>query len=82
MNGKGSKPRPLSIPIDKFGEQWDSIFAKKTPKEWCKVYKTQIIDLDGWRVDSVPFDKPITEKEFKERLLTSTIALNAKTSRK
>jgi hypothetical protein len=27
--GKGSKPRPLSIPRKKFEENWDRIFGKK-----------------------------------------------------
>lgn len=28
-NGKGSKPRPLSISQDEFASNWDSIFSKK-----------------------------------------------------
>lgn len=27
--GKGSKPRPLSVPIDDFGDRWETIFGKK-----------------------------------------------------
>lgn len=27
--GKGSKPRPFSIPHDKFGSNWDRIFGNK-----------------------------------------------------
>jgi hypothetical protein len=30
MNGKGDKPRPLSIPMKEFDDKWDAIF--KTPK--------------------------------------------------
>ena len=29
---KGSKKRPLSIPIEKFGENYDHIFRKKPAK--------------------------------------------------
>jgi hypothetical protein len=36
MNGKGSKPRPLSVPQKQFDDNWDNIFKKpkkKTPKK-------------------------------------------------
>ena len=33
--GKGSKPRPLSVPRKKFDENWDRIFGKK-PKQKTK----------------------------------------------
>jgi hypothetical protein len=29
MNGKGSKPRPLSVSQEEFQKNWDEIFAKK-----------------------------------------------------
>jgi len=29
MNGKGSKPRPFSVKIEKYGQNWDEIFRKK-----------------------------------------------------
>lgn len=29
MNGKGSKPRPLSVPQKQFDESWDAIFGAK-----------------------------------------------------
>ena len=29
MNGKGDKPRPLSIPRKKFEDNWDKIFKPK-----------------------------------------------------
>lgn len=32
-NGKGDKPRPLGIPLDKFDNNWDSIFKKKDKDE-------------------------------------------------
>lgn len=31
-NGKGSKPRPFSIPLDKFSKNWNKIFGKKRDK--------------------------------------------------
>jgi hypothetical protein len=30
--GKGSKPRPLSVPRKKFDDNWDHIFGKKPKK--------------------------------------------------
>lgn len=29
MAGKGDKPRPLSVPRDKFESNWEKIFGKK-----------------------------------------------------
>ena len=29
MSGKGSKPRPLSVPRKQFDDNWDNIFGKK-----------------------------------------------------
>ena len=34
--GKGSKPRPLSVPRKKFEENWDRIFGKKKSKRKVK----------------------------------------------
>jgi len=34
MAGKGSKPRPLSVPRKQFDENWERIFGKKkSPKK-------------------------------------------------
>jgi hypothetical protein len=33
MNGKGSKPRPLSVPRKQFEDNWDRIFGNKNKKE-------------------------------------------------
>lgn len=55
---------------------WDNIFAKKTPEQWLKdLYNNEIVitDPDGWRVDDTPFDKPISRKEFEQRMCSSTI---------
>ena len=35
--GKGDKPRPFSIGLDKFDKQFDSIFGKKEVKVHCDV---------------------------------------------
>lgn len=32
MNGKGSKPRPISIPLKQFDDNWDAIFKKPKKK--------------------------------------------------
>jgi len=31
--GKGSKPRPIEIPREKFSDNWDKIFGKKVKNE-------------------------------------------------
>lgn len=31
--GKGSKPRPIEIPREKFNENWDKIFKKRVNDE-------------------------------------------------
>lgn len=33
MSGKGSSPRPFSVPRKKFDENWDKIFGKKKDKK-------------------------------------------------
>lgn len=33
MSGKGSAPRPLSVPTQEFDNNWDRIFKKPNPKE-------------------------------------------------
>jgi hypothetical protein len=33
VNGKGSKPRPLSVPRKVFEDNWDRIFKKKKEKK-------------------------------------------------
>ena len=31
--GKGSRPRPIEIPREKFNDNWDKIFGKKVKNE-------------------------------------------------
>ena len=33
MSGKGSNPRPYSVPLSEFDKNWDAIFKKPDPKE-------------------------------------------------
>lgn len=33
MSGKGSKPRPLSVPRKQFDDNWERIFGKKKEKK-------------------------------------------------
>ena len=35
MSGKGSSPRPFSVPRKKFDDNWDRIFGKKTKEKYC-----------------------------------------------
>jgi len=59
-----------------YRQGWDAIFAKKTPDEWLKErYNNEVIilDPDGWRQDNTPYDKPISFKEFSDRLSYSTV---------
>ena len=32
MSGKGSKPRPISVPRKKFDDNWDKIFKPRKKK--------------------------------------------------
>ena len=36
MSGKGSKPRPLSVPRKQFDENWELIFGKKKEEKKTK----------------------------------------------
>jgi len=42
MNGKGSKPRPLSVSYDEFGNRWDNIFKKGTPDNISSLQENEI----------------------------------------
>ena len=41
--------------------------------EWCSIFRVDVLDPDGWREDNLPWDAPITEREFQRRLSASTI---------
>ena len=36
-NGEGDKPRPFSVPLETFDNNWDAIFKKKPEKDKMKV---------------------------------------------
>lgn len=87
MSGKGSTPRPLSVPYSVYADNWSSIDMRKklTSEEWCKLKKVIVYDPDGW--DRSPegwkksWNEKITEEEFEKRLDKSTISnLNYKTT--
>ena len=44
--GKGDKPRPLSVPLEKFDEQWDLIFknAKKLEERMKEEIERKLFD--------------------------------------
>ena len=44
MNGKGDKPRPLSVTQNKFSDNWDLIFAKKEICEYSGLLSTASYD--------------------------------------
>jgi hypothetical protein len=39
--GKGSRPRPKSVDLDTFANNWDSIFGKKKPADFQDVLSTE-----------------------------------------
>ena len=39
-NGKGSKPRPLSVPFDAFASNWETIFEPKEETSAISVLHT------------------------------------------
>lgn len=41
MSGKGSRPRPLSVPRNTFESNWEQIFGKKKVKENKKPTKQE-----------------------------------------
>ena len=40
MSGKGSKPRPLSVSLDEFGNKFDAIFAKNDKNKTKNILNT------------------------------------------
>jgi hypothetical protein len=43
MNGKGSKSRPFSVPVEVFGDRFDTIFRKKDKKQLHSTSKVPTI---------------------------------------
>lgn len=46
---------------------------KLKPEQWGERKGITILDPDGWRIDSKPFDEPIEESEYDRRMAVSTI---------
>lgn len=44
--GKGSKPRPISVPREKFDSNWDAIFKKPKKKKVKKDEKDISANID------------------------------------
>lgn len=40
MAGKGSRPRPYSVPLKQFDSNWDSIFKKKSEEKQNGIAET------------------------------------------
>jgi len=50
-NGKGSKRRPQSIPVETFGENWARIFEKNKAEEKRKADLQRKIDAESQEDD-------------------------------
>jgi len=54
-----------------------AIEVLKTPSEWCRKLKLQILDPDGWRGSSPlgpkDFEEPVSLEEFSKRMLYCTV---------
>lgn len=42
MSGKGSKPRPLSVPRKQFDDNWERIFGSKQRSKKERINKTPV----------------------------------------
>ena len=49
--GKGDTPRPLSIPIEQFDNNWDAIFKKKLADKVVKQIEESIEEQNNERLD-------------------------------
>ena len=47
---------------------------KHKPSTWEKLRGIQILDPDGWRKDGKSFNAPLTEEEWNERMVYSTVS--------
>jgi hypothetical protein len=65
QNGKGSKPRPLSVSYNKYADNFDDIFHK------TKVKSKAIIANPNWivKINIIPNDKnkPVSKKKDKQK---------------
>jgi len=61
MSGKGSKPRPITISIDEYDNNWDAIFKKKADQEKALQEMMRISEEMGAYIDE-PIDNPLIKK--------------------
>lgn len=54
QGGKGDKPRPFSIPLEQFDNNWDQIFGKKPkpPEDYQDILSTEDCVLDALKDDN------------------------------
>jgi hypothetical protein len=66
--GKGSSPRPFSISQKKFGDNFDAIFRKKSPKE-----------IEDDKIEQEEFDRILQqnlEREKREKALDKMVKIS------
>lgn len=63
--GKGSSPRPFSVSQETFGNNYDNIFRKKSPKE---------IQEDKYEQEE--FDRILDENRMRQKALDAMVAEN------
>jgi hypothetical protein len=63
--GKGSSPRPFSVSQETFGNNYDNIFRKKSPKE---------IQEDKYEQEE--FDRILEENRMRQKALDAMVAEN------
>lgn len=47
--------------------------AQLHPDVWCEIYEVFVLDEDGWRNDNKSWDDLLSQDEFVERMVRSTI---------
>jgi hypothetical protein len=68
--GKGSSPRPFSVSQETFGNNYDNIFRKKSPKE-----------LEEDKIEQEEFDRILEENLERQRRKKSLDAMVAENQR-
>lgn len=63
--GKGSSPRPFSVSQETFGDNYDKIFRKKSPKE-----------IEEERIEQEEFDRIIDENYRRQKALDELVRIN------
>ena len=63
--GKGSSPRPFSVSQKTFGNNYDNIFRKKSPKE-----------LEEDKIEQEEFDRILEENRMRQKALDAMVTEN------